>query len=79
MSIQINLRISDKMYAAVKRYAQSNGFSNIQDFIRESVRERVYGSTLTKEELGLARKLSQAVDERKLFRTGEQLTKKLKD
>jgi hypothetical protein len=42
MSIQINLKLSDKMFAAAKVFAESKGFDSLQDFLREIVREKLF-------------------------------------
>jgi hypothetical protein len=42
MSTQINLKLSDKMYKISKKYSDENGFTNIQEFIRECIREKLF-------------------------------------
>ncbi|HLD97381.1 MAG TPA: ribbon-helix-helix domain-containing protein [Candidatus Nanoarchaeia archaeon] len=42
MSTQISLKLSDKMLAAARKYARSYGYENLQDFIRELLREQLY-------------------------------------
>ena len=42
MSTQISLKLSDKMLAAARKYARSYGYENLQDFIREMLRERLF-------------------------------------
>ncbi len=39
---QINLRFSNELLSNAKNYAQENGCLNLQEFIREVVREKVY-------------------------------------
>jgi len=39
---QINLRFSDELLLNAKNYAQNHGYLNLQEFIREAVREKVY-------------------------------------
>ena len=43
MSTQISLKLSDKMLATAKKYAQRRGYDNLQDFIREMLREKLFG------------------------------------
>ncbi len=42
MSTQISLKLSDKMLAAARKYAKSYGYENLQDFIRELLREQLF-------------------------------------
>ena len=42
MSTQISLKLSDKMIATAKKYARSYGYENLQDFIREMLREKLF-------------------------------------
>ena len=64
MGTQISLKLSDRVYASAKVYAETNGFDTLQNFIRELIRERlfereidVFGgfSTYTASEESLAR------------------------
>ncbi len=43
MGMQISLKLSDKMIATAKKYAQRHGYDNLQDFIREMLREKLFG------------------------------------
>jgi hypothetical protein len=79
MSTQINLRISEKLFSQIRKFSAAQGFENIQDFIRETIRERIYGEPeLTPEGFELIRKLIKVADERKLYGTEEELFKKLR-
>lgn len=40
--MQINLKISDKLFFTAKKHATSYGFENIQEFIRELLREKLF-------------------------------------
>ncbi|MBC8501481.1 MAG: hypothetical protein ISS25_04435 [Nanoarchaeota archaeon] len=42
MSMQISLKLSDKMFEAAKEYTEAKGFENLQDFIRETLRQRLF-------------------------------------
>ncbi len=79
MTTQINLRLPDSMLARVKKHAESRGFDSIQDFIRETIREKIFGEPeLTKKELELVKRLIKLADDRKLYVSEEELFKKLR-
>lgn len=42
MSMQISLKLSDKMFEAANKYIDNKGFDNLQDFIRESLRQKLF-------------------------------------
>jgi len=42
MSTQISLKLSDKMIEKAKEYVEMKGFDNLQDFIRETIREKLF-------------------------------------
>lgn len=42
MSTQISLKLSDKMFDSAKGYVETYGFDNLQDFIRETLREKLF-------------------------------------
>ncbi len=42
MGTQLSLKLSDKMLKTAKRYAELHGYANLQDFIREIIRERLF-------------------------------------
>jgi hypothetical protein len=42
MGTQISIKLSDKMFNSAKNYAKLYGFDNIQDFIRETIREKLF-------------------------------------
>lgn len=39
---QLNLRFTDDFLLKARDYAQLNGYLNVQEFIRETVREKLY-------------------------------------
>jgi hypothetical protein len=79
MTTQINLRMSDKLLAQVRKSSESLGFENIQDFIRETIREKLFGEPdITPEELGLVKKLIKLSEDRKLYVNEGELFKKLR-
>lgn len=42
MGTQISLKLSDKMFEAAKGFADEKGFDNLQDLIRETLREKLF-------------------------------------
>jgi Arc/MetJ-type ribon-helix-helix transcriptional regulator len=42
MNTQINLRLPEKILLSAKKHAQKNGFSNVQEFIKELLREKLF-------------------------------------
>ena len=79
MSTQVNLRMPEPLLASAASYAKRHGFGNVQEFIKETLRERLFEeSELSKEELKLVAKLALASEEKKLYGTEEELFKKLK-
>lgn len=42
MSTQISLKLSDKLFDTAKQYAEQKGYENLQDFIRETIREKLF-------------------------------------
>ncbi len=42
MGTQINLKLPDKIFDNAKKYAESHGYANLQDFIREILREKLF-------------------------------------
>ena len=42
MSTQISLKLSDKLLGKAKKYAKMNGYDQLQDFIRETLREKLF-------------------------------------
>ena len=42
MGTQISIKLSDNIYRSAKIYAENHGFDNLQNFIREIIRERLY-------------------------------------
>ncbi|NCN86425.1 hypothetical protein GW932_01205 [archaeon] len=42
MTEQINLRLSDEIISRAKKFAEKNGFSNIQELIKETLREKLF-------------------------------------
>ena len=79
MNTQINVRLPEKVLVSAQSYAEQHGFSSIQEFIKEAIREKLFEkSEISKEELVLVRKLVEASEKKNLYGTEEQLFKKLK-
>lgn len=79
MSTQINIRMPQKMLSSVKSYSNKHGFGSVQDFIKETIREKLFDEPeLTKEELELVKKLVTVSEKKKLYGTEKELFKKLK-
>ena len=79
MNTQINLRLSGKLLTNAERYAKEHGFSTLQEFVKETIREKVFEEAdITKQELELVTKLAEVTEKRDLYGTEEELLKKLK-
>jgi len=79
MNTQINLRVPQDLLASARAYATKHGFGNVQELIKESLREKVFEQPkLTTEEIKLVTKLIEASRKKKLYGTEEELFKKLK-
>lgn len=78
MNTQINLRMPEKLLTSVKVYTEEHGFSNIQEFIKETIREKLFDEPeITKEELALVKKLVEVSEKKNLYGTEEELFAKL--
>lgn len=62
MGTQISIKLSEKMFNTAKDYADIHGFDSIQDFIRETLREKLF------EEESLDGKLTYLASEKSLAR-----------
>ncbi|MBI2652612.1 hypothetical protein HYX00_04055 [Candidatus Woesearchaeota archaeon] len=79
MNTQINVRLTEKVLVSAQSYAEEHGFSSIQEFIKEAIREKLFEKIeISKEELALVRKLVEVSEKKNLYGTEEQLFKKLK-
>jgi hypothetical protein len=79
MNTQINLRLPETLLGNAKKYAEKHGFSNVQELMKETLREKLFGEQLiTKEELMLVKRLAKATEEKGLWGTEEELFQKLK-
>ena len=55
MGTQISLKLSDKMLRKARQHSKKYGYDSLQDFIRETMRERLFGSPALASEEALAR------------------------
>lgn len=79
MNTQINLRISDELLENAREYAKKHGFGNVQELIKESLREKVFEEPdITVEELELVKKLIEITKKKNLYGTEEELFKRLR-
>ena len=46
MNSQINVRLPQKLLKTATAYAEKHGYSTVQDFIRETVRQRLFPENL---------------------------------
>tara|TARA_Y100000310_G_scaffold226796_1_gene228995 strand:+ start:1480 stop:1725 length:246 start_codon:yes stop_codon:yes gene_type:complete len=77
MNKQINIRLSKRMLVSAEKYAKNYGFSNVQEFIRETIREKLFKPEFTKKEIDLIAKFADVCEEKNLFGTEEDLDKAL--
>ena len=78
MNTQINVRLPEKVLVSAQTYAEEHGFSSIQEFIKEAIREKLFEQEISKEEMALVKKLVEVSEKKNLYGTEEQLFKKLK-
>ena len=76
---QINLRLPDTLLSSAKSYATEFGYSNVQDFIKETIREKLYEEgEFSNEELSLIKEFKDVSDKKNLYGTEEELFMKLR-
>ncbi len=80
MNTQVNIRLPDDLLEKAQAYAEENGFGTLQEFIKETIREKVFDEpTISEKELDLVIKLAGAISKNKsLLGTREELNLKLK-
>ncbi|MEA1945567.1 MAG: ribbon-helix-helix domain-containing protein [Euryarchaeota archaeon] len=59
---QINIRLPDRLQSAAEQYVDNYGYRNIQEFILEAIRDKIfrdnkYDETFSDKEIGLIEKL----------------------
>ena len=79
MNTQINLRMPQKLLSSVRSYSDEHGFGSIQDFITETIREKLFDEPeISKDELELVKKLAEVSEKKKLYGTEKELFAKLR-
>lgn len=79
MNTQINVRFPEKILNSATVYAEEHGFGTVQEFIKETVREKLFDEPeISKEELIFVRKLVEVSEKKNLYGTEEELFKKLR-
>ena len=79
MNSQINVRLPEKLLLVASSYAQQYGYGNVQELIKESLREKIFDDdNLSSEELLLVNNLATVSTTKSLFRTEKELFKKLR-
>lgn len=80
MNSQINLRLPENLLVSAKIYAEKHGFGNVQELVKETLREKLFGKPeLTKEGLELVNKLVEVSNKKNLWGTEEELFRKLRE
>lgn len=77
MGTQINLRLSESMLANVRDYAEANGYDNVQEFIKETVREKIFEQDISERELKLVKNLFNVSESKNFYGTEKEMFKKL--
>ena len=78
MNKQINLRLPENLLESASAYAEKHGFGTLQDFIKETIRDKLFEPEISKKELALVRKLIRISDQKNLYGTEEELFNKLR-
>ena len=79
MNTQINLRLPENLITTAKTYAEKHEYSTLQEFIKETIREKMFEEPkISKAELALVRKLADVSIKKGLLGTEEELFKRLK-
>ncbi len=79
MNTQINLRLPAKILISAKKHAQKNGFSSVQEFIKETLREKLFGkyAKVSKKDMELIERLIKLGQEHPEVYVGEEEFKKV--
>jgi metal-responsive CopG/Arc/MetJ family transcriptional regulator len=79
MNSQINVRMPEKMLTAAHTYAEKNGYGTIQEFIKETIREKIFGEEkLSKKEIELVKQIVEASNKPGFYRTEKELFDRFK-
>ena len=78
MNQQINIRISDVMLKKAQIKARKQGYENLQEFIRELLREKLFETVeVAGKEMDFLKKLYKISEEKNLYGTEEELFSRL--
>jgi hypothetical protein len=50
MTIQVNLKFTENLFNVVKQYCEKFGYMNVQELIRETLREKIFDETKIRED-----------------------------
>lgn len=79
MNSQINLRLPEKLLFMSQSYADKHGFGTVQEFIKETLREKLFGEQdISRNELALVKRLIKASEQKGLYGKEDELFKKLR-
>ncbi len=78
MNGQINVRLPENLLSEAKKYAEKNGYVNVQELVKESLREKIHAEKLTKEEAVLLKKVLEVTKKKRLWRTEKEIFERLK-
>jgi Arc/MetJ-type ribon-helix-helix transcriptional regulator len=79
MNTQINIRMPEKLLRSVRSYSDEHGFGSVQEFVKETIREKLFDEPeITKEELELVKKLATVSEKKKLYGTEKEMFEKLR-
>lgn len=78
MNKQINLRMPKKLFDEAAKYSKKHGYGNVQDFIKETLREKLFEEDIDADERKLILKLMKVSKDKNLFGTEEDLMRLLK-
>jgi metal-responsive CopG/Arc/MetJ family transcriptional regulator len=65
MNTQINVRLPKTLLRKAKTYSQKNGYSNVQELIKESIRDKI-DPELTPEEHFFLKKMVEGIEQGKV-------------
>ena len=78
MNTQINIRLPEKLLLSAKKRAEKNGFGTVQEFIKETLREKLF-EDISAKEVKLVKSLIALSEKRELYGSEKELFKKLKN
>ncbi|MFT4344001.1 MAG: hypothetical protein ACMXYE_04615 [Candidatus Woesearchaeota archaeon] len=79
MNTQINIRLPEKLLTCATTYCEEHGYGSLQEFIKETMREKLFEEPdITKEELKYVKKLLQVTEKKNLYGSEKELFNKLR-